>query len=105
MPSEKVGNEKTPYPETKEMNDRDLLNDLLATEKGLSSAYTIALHEASNDTLFSSIKQLHDETLQSQRKLYNLMFEKGWYQLEKAEQEKLQQAHTQFSGFAVQFPY
>lgn len=37
--------------------------------------------------------------------MYNLMFQKGWYKLEAEEQQKLQQAYQQFSGYSSQFPY
>jgi|SRR5699024_5911974 len=105
MPSQKVGNPKTPTPQTPEMNDCDFLTDILSTTKYITSSYATALHEASNNTLYQVIKKIYDETQQSQRELYNLMFEKGWYQLEKAEQQKIQQAHVQYTAHANQFPY
>ena len=39
-----------------------------------------------------------------QRELYNLMFEKGWYSLEKAQTDSLGQSYQQFSGYKDQFP-
>jgi spore coat protein CotF len=34
-----------------------------------------------------------------------MMFQNGWYKLEAEEQQKLQQAQQQFSGYSSQFPY
>ena len=41
----------------------------------------------------------------AQRELYDIMFQKGWYKLEAAEQQKLQQSYQQYKGYSNQFPY
>ncbi|GGE80926.1 spore coat protein [Priestia taiwanensis] len=101
----KIGNPETPFPQTPDMNDRDFLNDMLATEKYMTSSYATALHEASNETLYADLKTIYDATENCQRELFNLMFRKGWYKLEPIEAQKIQQAHQQFAGYSKQFPY
>ena len=101
---QKIKNPETQVPKTPQMNDRDFINDLLATEKYLTTAYTMALHEASHEGLYQDIMQIFSETQECQRNLYDLMFKKGWYAVEAADQQKLQQSYQQFQGYMNQFP-
>ncbi|MFD2444531.1 spore coat protein [Bacillus sp. CGMCC 1.16607] len=87
------------------MNERDFLNDLLSTEKYLSDSYSIALNEASHEGLYQDILAIYTETQNAQRDCYNMMFKKGWYKLEAADQQKIQQSYQQFQGYSNQFPY
>ncbi|NGQ95210.1 spore coat protein [Brevibacillus sp. SYP-B805] len=88
-----------------QMNDRDFLNDGLSTCKYLTDSLNVAVREASHQQLHADMMQILNETHQSARELYNLMFQKGWYKLEAEQQQKLDQAYQQFSGYATQFPY
>lgn len=98
-------NKETQVPKTPQMNDRDYLNDLLLTEKYMTTSYVQVLHEASHQTLYQDIKRVFDETCEHQRDLYNLMFNKGWYKVESQDPKKIQQTHQQFSQYAQQqFP-
>ncbi len=88
-----------------QMNDRDFLNDGLATCKYLTDSLNVAVREASHEQLHNDMLHILLETHRSARDMYNLMFQKGWYKLEAEDQQKLQQAHQQFSGYSSQFPY
>jgi spore coat protein CotF len=88
-----------------EMNDRDFVNDGLSTCKYITDSLNIAIREASHDQLHNDMVQILQETHQSARDLFNLMFQKGWYKLEAEEQQKLTQAYQQFNGYSTQFPY
>ena len=88
-----------------EMNDRDFLNDALSTCKYLTDSMNVAVREASHELLHSDMLQMLVETHQSARELYNLMFQKGWYKLQAEEQQNIQQAQQQYSGYSTQFPY
>ena len=100
-----VQNPETQVPKTPQMNDRDFINDLLATEKYITNSYSTALNEASNEPLYQDLLSIFTETQNMQRELYDLMFQNGWYKLEAAEQQKLQQSYQQFKGYSNQFPY
>lgn len=102
---QKIQNPESQIPKTPQMNDRDFINDLLAQEKYLTTSYSIAMHEASHDGLYQDIMAIFSETEKCQRDLYNLMFKKGWYKIEAADQQKLQQSYQQFQGYTNQFPY
>lgn len=94
----KVCNQKTEVEQTKNLNDKDFLTDLLESEKNMSDNLSIALNEASNNTLYENLYTIFNDVRQKQRELYNLMFEKGWYCLEKAENNKITQKKTQLEN-------
>ncbi|GAA5417127.1 hypothetical protein Pryu01_02188 [Paraliobacillus ryukyuensis] len=104
MNQQKVQNPETQVPKTPEMNDRDFLNDMLATEKYMTQSYSIALNEASNQTFYQDLSAIFNETQNMQRTLYNLMFKNGWYSIDKADQNQIQQTRQQFSAYTNQLP-
>lgn len=102
---QKIQNPKTETPNTPEMNERDFLNDMLTTEKYLTSSYTVAIHEASHQSLYDELLSIYNETENAQRDLYYLMFKKGWYHVDAENPQNLQQSYQQFQGYSPQFPY
>jgi spore coat protein CotF len=103
MNQQKIQNPETQVPKTPQMNDRDFINDILTTEKYMTTAYTMALHEASHEGLYQDLLGIFTETQNCQRDLYDLMFKKGWYAIEAADPQKLQQSYQQFQGYTNQF--
>lgn len=101
----KIQNPKTQVPETPQMSDRDFINDQLTTEKYLTASYSTALNEASHQALYQDLSQIFNETQETQRNLFNVMFKKGWYSFDAADQQQLTQSYQQFSGYTNQFPY
>ncbi|GIN42017.1 hypothetical protein J19TS1_49660 [Heyndrickxia oleronia] len=102
---QKIQNPQTTVPNNEKMNDRDLVNDLLAMEKYMTASYNTAMNEASHEGLYKDLLSIFTETQNEQRELYNLMFQNGWYKLEAAEQQKVQQSFQQHQGYSSQFPY
>lgn len=100
-----IQNPESQVPKTPRMNDRDFANDLLATEKYMTASYNTYLNEASHQSLYQDVLNIFTETQNEQRELYNLMFRKGWYKLEAADQQKMQQTYQQFQGYTNQLPY
>jgi spore coat protein CotF len=99
--------QSTGLPQVKgpEMNDRDFINDVLATEKYMAAGYNSAVNEASNETLYQMQLQLLNEVHQAQRDLFNLMHQKGWYKLDAADTNQVAQKAQQFVNYRTQFPY
>lgn len=102
--SSKIQNPETQIEKTVQLNDRDVINDFLATEKYMTDGYSTALNEVSNQTFYDTLLQIFTETQNQQRHLYNLMFKNGWYSLDKADQQQIDQAVQQFTGYMNQFP-
>ena len=70
-------------------SDRDILIDVLTSIKSLASLYHNFSVEASNDLVFDISSDLREEIFDEQRDCYNLLYSKGWYQVEQQPQNKL----------------
>lgn len=89
MNNNQISNPKTEIPKGTKLNDKDYMNSLLSSLKEIVKNYSVALTEASNENLYNEYKTMFDEYSKLQREVYEIMFRKGWYSLEKAEQQKL----------------
>lgn len=89
MKNNEIKNPKMEVSKGIEMNDRDYLSSILELEKNMSNNYSIALNEASNDYLYEDYFTLLEDTKDAAREAYNLMFQYGWYTLEEAEEQKV----------------
>lgn len=87
----KISNTKTEVPTTTQMNDKDYITTILTLEKSMVKNYAVALTEASNNELYNDYLDMFNDVSELQREIYNLMFKKGWYQLEVAEDNKIEQ--------------
>lgn len=67
-----------------EFTDKDILTDLLIGTKGLSMGYHTAVLEAANDRVRNTLIQINNEELNAQKQIFDLMYARGWYQLEPA---------------------
>ena len=90
----KIQNPKIELDSSIEMNDENYLNDILETEKNMSVNFTYALKEASNETLFNEIYEMFKQIKEAQRNLFELSFRKGFYTLEKAETNKINEEYN-----------
>ena len=61
--------------------------------KDMEKNYVIAMSEASNENLYNAHKESFLNLADMQRKVYELMFQNGWYKLETAENEKIQKKY------------
>ena len=88
-----------------EMNDRDRLNDSLSSCKWMTDNLNIMAREVSHRALHHDVVNILQETHQSARDAFNLMFELGHYKLEIEDAQKIQQAQQQYQNYAqTQFP-
>lgn len=94
MNNNKISNPKTEVPTGIEMNEKDYLTCLLTALKEISKNYATAMTEASNESLFKSYKAQFNEITNLQRETYELMFQNGWYSLEKAENKKITEKYN-----------
>ncbi|OEH86925.1 hypothetical protein BHU72_01295 [Desulfuribacillus stibiiarsenatis] len=91
--------------QTASFTDRDLLNEMILLEKHASSLYHTATIEASSEKLHQDCGSIMQETLQCQRKLYNLMTQKGWYNTQNTDHQQISQSYQKFLGeMQNQFP-
>lgn len=92
-----ISNPKTATPKGITMNDKDYVTCLLTILKEMTKNYTIALTEASNETLYQKYHSIFDKLMNLQRETFELMFQNGWYSLEKAETTKINEKYQTLS--------
>ena len=92
----KISNEKVPVEGGIELNDKDYINSVLSTLKELVKNYAVSLTEASNSSLYNDYYDMFNEISNIQREVYNLMFKKGWYELEEAKDNKIEEKLNTF---------
>lgn len=89
MNNNQISNPKTSVPVGINLNDKDYSNILLSCLKEMVKNYSVVLTEASNETLYQEYKNMFDTYSNLQREVYELMFRKGWYSLEKVDTMKI----------------
>ena len=85
---------KTEVPKGMNLNDKDYLSSLLSCLKEMSKNYAISMTEASNENLYNNYKETFLTISSLEREVYELMFKNGWYILEKADTNKIQDKYN-----------
>lgn len=80
------------------MTEKERLTDFILSEKKMSTNYDIFASECVSTNLRNDFVSNLTTSHQTQTDLFNLSVQKGWYQVEPAPQEKIQQAYTKFSN-------
>lgn len=89
-----IKNPKTEVSKGMNLNDKDYLNNLLSCLKEMSKNYVVSLTEASCENLYNKYLETFLSISSLQREVYELMFKNGWYILEKAESNKIQDKYN-----------
>jgi spore coat protein CotF len=87
-----------------EMNDRDRINDVLATLKYMTQGYNTGLNEMQNPALHRTVFSILNDLHEMQFYCFNKMFDNGWYKIKVADSQEVRQAYDQFSKYHTQFP-
>lgn len=93
-----IKNEEVKLEKDECMNEEDILNDILLSEKNISNNYSIAINEMSNKYLYKKIMNIFDDTKNISREIYNYMFSKGWYTVTPEEDNKISKSYTKYSN-------
>lgn len=80
------------------MNDQERLTDFLCSEKKMSANYDSFASECVNPSLRSDFVKLIEQGHKTQADLFQLAKSKGWYQVEQAPTNKVDQAYTKFTN-------
>lgn len=78
------------------MNDKTLIEDVLTSIKAQCDMYLHGTIEASTPQVHDVFNNALFETLRIQNELYSKMTEKGWYQPQQAQQNKIQQVEQKY---------
>ena len=79
------------------MNDRDLMENMLMLEKGACELFMHGTIESSSTDVHQTFNTSLNASLRLQDEIYSKMQSKGWYPVECAEPQKIQQARQKFS--------
>ena len=77
--------------------DKDRMMDALSSQKFLSGVYNESLNEAYHTPVKNCLSNLLDDVHRTQEELFALMTERGWYPVEDAETQKVEQARLKFA--------
>lgn len=72
--------------------EQELINDILATEKQVISAYSTGITETSCPNLRNTLVNNFTKTQDVQYKVFHAMEQKGWYPTDDAPTDKVEQA-------------
>jgi spore coat protein CotF len=75
------------------LDDRDIITDCLESTKFSSANYHKAIIEASNDNTRNTFFRMHNDLLTMNKTLFDLMHQRGWYQVEPATGVQSQMQH------------
>lgn len=78
--------------------DKEILRDLLSSQKEVTGSYNIAAGECAAVGLQNEFLTLLGEEHQIQHELFTEMSKRGWYPTQPAEQQKITQAKEQFQN-------
>lgn len=93
-----ISNPKVEVAKGFELNEKDYITCLNSTLKEMSKGYVMALTEASCESLYNLYKETFDKISSLQREVYEIMFRKGWYILEKCDSNKINSKYQNFSS-------
>lgn len=81
----------------RELDDRDMLLDLLMTQKHLASSYDHASAEAASEQVRGDLLSLLEHEHLLQAAVFEMVNRKGWYKVRLARKDDLEDAHRRFS--------
>lgn len=79
------------------MDDHDLMEDILLILKDEADLHLNRTIESSTSNVHPTFNKVLNDTLTMQNKFYHLIFQKGWYPTETAEQQKIDQAKQKYA--------
>ncbi|MDF2546664.1 MAG: spore coat protein [Anaerosolibacter sp.] len=77
--------------------EKELMNDLLMSEKQVSSAYTAGITESSCPKLRQVLEGCEKNVFTNQEDIFKAMAQRGWYNLKKAPTQDVQTAKDKFN--------
>lgn len=79
------------------MNDRDIMEGILLTTKGVADLFMHGSIESSTPNVHDAFSTALNDTICMQENIYKQMSDHGWYTEEQAPQQQIQQLKQKFS--------
>ena len=84
------------------LTDKELITEVLTTEKNLANLYNTAVEESSTEPLHTDLNSQLNQALTKQNETFKLMQQKGLYQLEQVQQTAIDKVKNKFAQAAGQ---
>lgn len=68
-----------------QLADKDILQDMLITEKFVSNAYEMGVMEAANPSVRQSLQQIQKDEQEHGKMIFDAMHKRGWYNVQPAQ--------------------
>lgn len=81
---------------TNQFGDKEMLGDALSAQKFVTSGYNTFANECATASLKTDFMNILNEEHQIQHELFLEMQKRGWYQVEAADQAKIQQTKQKY---------
>ncbi len=79
------------------MNDKEIMENLLLTTKGVCDLYLHGSIESATPTVHQAFHSALDSAICMQNDIYQKMSEHGWYTTQQAQPQSIQQVKQKFS--------
>lgn len=79
------------------MNDRDIMEGILLTTKGVCDLYMHGTIESATPNVHQAFSAALNDSLSMQENIYTEMSNRGWYTTEQAPQQQRQQLKQKYS--------
>ena len=79
------------------MSDRDIMENILMTTKGVCDLYLHGAIESATQNVNSAFDEALQQSLCMQENIYQKMSAQGWYQTEQADQQQISKVKNQFA--------
>lgn len=67
--------------QTDRLNDKQILNDMLMTEKYIGNSYETAIMETANHDVRSALQHIQREEQEHAKAIFDAMQQRGWYKV------------------------
>jgi len=84
------------------MGDKEIMDDILSSQKHITGVYNTYSNECVNQDLKSDFLNILQEEHEIQANVFMEMQRRGWYSPSQAEQQKVNEARTKFQNIATQ---
>lgn len=81
---------------TNQFGDREMMEDALSSQKFITEGYNTFANECASPALKTDFMNILNEEHQIQHELFLEMQKRGWYQVEAADQNKVQQEKQKY---------
>lgn len=79
-------------------SDQEMMTDALSSQKFITDTYNVFANECASPAVKSEFINILNEEHQIQHEVFSEMQKRGWYQVQQAQQEQINQAKQKYSG-------